>query len=173
MNRKSGSTGKYNADVATQNFYRFYYDNCSKPITYTVVKDLYKELMHETSLLMVHGEEVYIPNLGKFSIKAYMPKRFDKDGNFIKPPIDFGRTWKYWKKLYPGLNEYEIVALDDKPVLRYENRHSKGYQYKFIWDNSNLAIPGKRVYNFKPATQYKRKLAQLIKSGADVIFESL
>ena len=173
MNRKQGSKGKYNADIATQDFYRFYYDNCSKPIPYSIAKDLYKDLMHGLSSLMLEGEEISIPSLGKFSIKAYMPKRFDKDGNFIKPPIDFGRSWEYWRKKYPGKTDEEIVEIKDKPVLRYENRHSKGYQYKFVWDKSDLAIPGKRVYKFKPASMYKRKLAKLIKSNTDVIFESL
>ena len=88
--------------------------------------------MHGISLLMLEGEEVSIPNLGKFSIKAFMPKRFDKNGEFIKPPVDFGRTWKYWRKIYPGKTDEEITNIDAKPLLRYENRHSKGYQYKFM-----------------------------------------
>jgi len=173
MNRKSGSTGKYNADLASQNFYRYYFDNCSKPIPYSVLKDLYKDLMEGLALLMLEGEEIRIPNLGKFSIKAYKPKRFTKNGELIKPPVDFGRTWKYWREKYPDKTDDEIVQIKDKILLRYENRHSKGYQYKFVWDHSEFAIPGKKVYVYKPASQYKRALAKLIKSDTNIIFESL
>lgn len=173
MNRSEGAKGKYNADVASQNFYRYYLDNTSKPIPYSILIDIYKDLMHGLSMLMLEGEEVWIPHLGTFSIKAFMPKRFDKEGNFIKPPVDFGRTWEYWRKIYPGKTDEEITNIEGKIVLRYENRHSKGYQYKFIWDKQEVALPGKGVYKFKPASQYKRKLAKVVKSDTDIIFETL
>lgn len=171
MNRKKGATGKNNADVTSQDFYRHYYDTEKKPIPYSALKDLYKELMEGHNELMLNGESVLIPNLGTFSIKTYKPKMFDKDGNFIKPPVDFGRTWKYWRSIYKDMTDEEIENIENKVVLRYENKHSKGYKYTFYWDHSKHPIPGKQVYRFKPTTKYKRKLAQVLKSDSTICFE--
>lgn len=173
MNRKKGAQGKNNANVTSQDFYRFYYDNQRKPIPYSKVKNLYKDLMAGIMEVMLEGDDAVIPNLGTFSIKSYKPKKFDKDGNFLKPSIDFGRSWKYWRKIYPGKTDEEIAELDNKPVLRYENKHSKGLKYMFYWDHSTLAIRGKQVYSFKSATQYNRKLSRVIKSDTEVSFQSI
>lgn len=173
MNRKKGAQGKNNANVTSQDFYRFYYDNESKPIPYSIVKNLYKDLMAGVMDIVLEGEDAVIPNLGTFSVRSYKPKQFDKNGNFIKPSIDFGRSWKYWRKIYPGKTDEEIAELNDKPVLRYENRHSKGLKYMFYWDHSTLAIRGKQVYSFKPATQYNRKLSKIVKSDTEVSFQSI
>ena len=173
MNRKKGAQGKNNANVTSQDFYRFYYDNERKPIPYSIVKDLYKDLMAGIMGLMLEGEDAVVPNLGTFSIRSYKPKQFSKNGNFIKPAIDFGRSWEYWRKLHPGKSDQEIANIDNKPVLRYENRHSKGLKYMFYWDHSTLAIRGKQVYAFKPATQYNRKLSKIIKGDTKVLFQSI
>ena len=173
MNRKKGAVGKNNADVTSQDFYRFYYDFESKPIPYTIVKSLYKDLMAGIMDLMLEGDEPVVPNLGTFSIRSYKPKQFDKKGNFIKPAIDFGRCWVYWREKYPNLTDEEIADVGNKPVLRYENRHSKGLKYMFYWDHSTLPIRGKQVYSFKPATQYNRKLSKIVKSDTDVLFQSI
>ena len=173
MNRSKGATGKYNADVTSQNFYRYYLDEESKPIPYSILKDIYKDLLSGLVDIMLNGEDVVIPNLGTFSVRMYKPKMFDKDGNFIKPAIDFGKSWEYWRSLYPDKTDDEIVKIKDKPLLRFENRHSKGYKYLFYWDHSTLAIPGKQVYNFKIATQYNKRLGKLVKSDTDIMFQTL
>jgi len=173
MNRKKGAQGKNNANVRSQDFYRFYYDHERKPIPYSKLKNLYKDLMSGVMQIMLDGDEAVIPNLGSFSIRSYKPKKFDKNGNFLKPAIDFGRSWEYWRKLYPDKTDQEITKVKSKPVLRYENRHSKGLKYMFYWDHSTLAIRGKQVYNFKPATQYNRKLSKIVKSDTEVSFESI
>jgi hypothetical protein len=171
MNRSKGSTGKNNADLASQDFYKFYTAAVKKPIPYSILKDLYKELFKELSTLIINGEEIEIPNIGFFSVRSFMPTRFKED-KFVKPPVDFKRSWEYWRKIYPGKTDEEIKLIKNKPVLRYENRHSKGLAFRFYWNTRKLAIIGKNVYNFKATTGNKRALAEVIKTNPDVIFKS-
>ena len=173
MNRKKGANGKNNANATSQDFYKYYLNTEKKPIPYSILKDLYKDLMSGLMELVLEGEDVIIPNLGTFSVRSYKPKQFDKNGNFIKPAIDFGRCWKYWRTKYPNLTDDEIVKLDNKPLLRYENRHSKGLKNMFYWDHSTMPIKGKQVYIFKPATQYNRKLSKIVKADTDIMFQSI
>jgi len=173
MNRKKGASGKNNADITSQDFYRYYLNTEKKPIPYSILKDLYKDMMSGLMDLVLEGEEVVIPHLGTFSVRSYKPKQFDSNGNFIKPPIDFGRCWPYWRSKYPGLTDEEIAAIENKPVLRYENRHSKGLRYMFYWNHKTMPIRGKQVYIFKAATQYNRRLSKIVKSDTDILFQSL
>ena len=53
----------------------------------------------------------------KGGFRSLITLQYDKDGNFIKPAIDFGRSWEYWRKIYPGKTDEEITTIKDKPVF--------------------------------------------------------
>ncbi len=86
------------------------------------------------------GNSLYISGLGLFFIRKYKPK---------KKLIDFHNTLKYNKKIY------------------FENEHTNGYVYKFVWRPDYKSNKYFHMYYFKETRYNKRELKNKINNGAD------
>lgn len=108
---------------------------------------------------------IKLPSMGSLSIKKYKPKVLNDKGELNKKAlkVDYGATRKLWKEKYPGMTIEQIKEIPDRPLVYYTNKHSGGFIYKFYWDKFTSSLPGKSVYQFRPARDHSRFLARLVK----------
>jgi len=133
----------------------------------------YSQLVHKcnkklTKLCIEESMEITFPyRTGRLRIKKYKPNLFTHDGKFIKErlAVDYQESKRYWEKEYPGLEMEEIFKIPGKTYVYYNNEHTDGYKYKFLWEKYGMVnVPGKSAYRFIPTRTIKRQLATWSKS---------
>jgi hypothetical protein len=104
--------------------------------------------------------------LGTLSIRKSKLKICVKNGKLEKNKmiVDWGKTWEYWNKEYPGMTRKEINAIDGKIAIYNMNEHTNGYIMGWNWDKSTCNIHNQTVYSFRPTKRNRLALAEWIKS---------
>lgn len=139
---------------------------------YKIERKTYVDICHEinktlSEKIIKESFEFRMPGrLGTLSIKKTKSKIKITDGKLEKNKMipDWGKTWEYWNKEYPGLTRKEMNAIKDKVVIYNMNEHTNGYIMGWVWDRSTARIPNISVYSFKPVKYNRLNLAKWIKS---------
>lgn len=151
--------GKYKAEVATTNFYKYYISNIEKGTVYDIDKTLFTKILKDINkeimkLIVTTNYEFVMPyRLGTLSIKKFKTKlKLDTDGNLIKSniPIDYGKTLALWK--------VSPEAKEAKKVVYFLNKHTDGYRYTFHWDKKIAVLKNKSAYQFKASRANNRMI---------------
>lgn len=156
------------ADYGKKDFYRFYKEKYGKKaLPYKKFWEVWNEFIDLRMQLVIYN-----------NVDFNMPRRFGslginitnkaitirKDGKVVTRP-DYGATNKLWRQMYPDLNEEQIKAIPDKPLVYYTNEDVGGKIAKFIWDRSTCNFKYHTHYKFRPIRKWKVKLAQFIKQS--------
>jgi|TARA_R110000803_G_scaffold34068_1_gene74546 nucleoid DNA-binding protein len=157
--------GKHNSDVTVDDFYKYYASKVHNPVSRKVFGDFYRDMFKEFSQLMLNGKEVKLNNIGGFKVIEYKPKLL-KNGELNKRVLvpNWVKTKEYWAELYPDKSPEELKLIKEKPLVYYENNHTRGQQYKFYWDRINIDLRCKSAYQFKAIRSSNRELSKILKS---------
>ena len=174
-NWKKRGPGKVQSTVKHYIFYSYYRKN-TLPNNKVGRKEYNKFLNDLTKAFMdsmiEENTEIKLTGLGRFRIKETDSFRKDRYGELKlrKSPVDWDSTWKYWRTKYEGLLDSEIIKIDNKPILRFENEHRQGKIYSFYWDKITTILKNKSKYNFRPTRLAKEKLGKLLKTNDNIFY---
>jgi hypothetical protein len=168
MHRPEGSKGQNNSDLTTQDFYKFYMKQLKKDPTRIprskmrqVFNDLTKSMMAEVR----DGGKIQIHKVGNMYVKLIKVPLMEEGDVNPHLPIDWKTTYEYWEALYPDLTREELKALDNKPLIRHLNSHTKQYVGKYIFARTFFLED--QSWRFEPSTRQKRALARTIKNSSN------
>lgn len=143
---KSNYNTKYYVDYIWKRLNKKY--GLTYPEVSAIVKR-YHQLARED---LAMGEPVYLQNrLGNLRLtKEKREVRLDKEGKIINNlPINRYETFKLWR---------EKPELKQKTYVRFVNKHSDGFVFKFSYQRSKANFKFKNVYNFKFNSTLKKML---------------
>lgn len=155
-----------------RNFYEFYLNNrkSTTPITYSKYINVFNKFIEEMTLLMIQkGISFYLPqSLGSIYITKVKPSRFFIDNvwsNLNVYPVDYKSTLELWKKLYPDVTKRsDYKKIKNKPLVRFDNKSTDGYVFRFNWDTVGNMIKNKSFYNFSARYKAKKLLHEYLKN---------
>jgi len=129
-------------------------------ICHSVNKKLSDKIIKESLLFKIPFR------LGTLGIVKSKLKIKIKDGKVDtnKLRINYGATWEYWNKLYPGKTRKEINEIPGKIVIYHTNDHTNGYIMRWNWSKRGSKFINRQAYLFKPTKYNRLNLASHIKS---------
>lgn len=161
--------GKYNSEFSLNDLYDHYclkYNNIvSKKLFKSILIDYFELLVPQ---IIESNLEVRLPcRLGYLRIKTkeYIIK-LDKEGNLDKHSliIDYGKTLKLWKKLYPDKTADEIKLIPNKKLIYQLNEHSDNRRFLWFWDRVTCNIPHQSYYKINMTRKWDRFLSKVSKT---------
>lgn len=156
-------------DYTTRHLYNFYKSTTDNPVNYDVfLKFLFAEegiINKIVNKLLYSAYIVSFPLIGNIYIKKYKPKiKFKPNGDLDIRKSHIRIDWQNTKKLW----ESDSEAKEKKLKVYHINKHTKGYQYKFVWDKRRNILNNKTIYKFKPVRKIDRELSYILKNNIDV-----
>lgn len=170
---KKRTSGKYNADIKTEDIYKYYLNNI-KPIESlgggkttgaykikqkefaSIIKDINKRVIE---IIVTENFEFKIPcRLGLISMKqSKVVYKLDENGELkVKNlSIDFKATKDLW------LADEE--ARINKNVVYHTNEHTNGNRMAYWWKKTRNCVFGINVYYFLPSRYMKRTPSKFLK----------
>lgn len=148
-----------------------YYKN-SEWYNQAISKKLYNEIIEEffklcTDEMITKGVSLTMPfYLGSIKIiKTKLKPKLNSDGtpNLKVIPVNYKATLELWKKLYPDIkNRKDYKKIKNKPLVRFINKHTDGYIFRFIWDKTTCLIKNQSFYNLVARHKLRRKLIDYV-----------
>lgn len=165
--------GKLTGEVKRYHFFLHYKKNCKeKQVSEKTYRAFLKDLLSSYSTeIVTTGLELKLVGLGRLRVRTNALHYFNKDGKRskgLKP--NWQATWEFWEKKYPGLTRQQITEIENKTVIFHENDHSQQEFYEHFWDKITSQMKFKTFYKFKPARQYSRLIAQVVKDKNRKVF---
>lgn len=120
--------------------------------------------LKEVVQYVLEGNHFKIPfGLGKFFIeKRKNKKKLDE----LK--VDWQSTVELWdKKWRRGLNKTAYKDIDNKPLVRHLNVHTRGYYYRWHWTRGRAN--NIKLYSFLPVRGVTRGIAKAVKGDKDYL----
>jgi hypothetical protein len=161
--------GKVLADYKFNDIYQFYQELYKeKALPKSVVKEIYKKLFPAIVKMIVFDNLDYrMPaRLGYLRVrKKLVEPKLDKEGNVDARnlSVDWKKTKRYWKKLYPDKTGEEIKQIEDKPLVRETNDKTGGYRMSWYWDKLTCNIKNQSAYYVNLTRDNDRILSNGIK----------
>jgi hypothetical protein len=165
--------GKNIANVKKYEFYSHYRKHSKlKKLERTQYSAFVKDLMIAYSTAIVaENMQIKFGKLGYIRVQAKQLNFVKQNGELSKTlKVDWYKTWVYWEKKYEGKTRDEIIEIENKKVLYFENNHTNQEFYKHLWDNTTAIIKFKRFYKFKPSRQYSRLITKIVSDPNRKIF---
>lgn len=153
------------ADYKKKDFYQFYKDKYDKKaLNYDIFWKIWNDFIDLRIQLVIYDNlDFTFPNrFGSLGINIVGKVIEIKNGE-VKTKIDFGKTNKLWKELYPDKTTEELKLISNKPTVYYTNKDVDGKIAAFIWDKSTCNFKYHSHYHFKIIRKWQRKLAEYIK----------
>lgn len=150
-------------------FFRYYKKNYKSPIKdLRKYSDILKAINHEfANELAESGYDIKFPkHMGMLSIsKRKGVVWINKEGKLCSNrPIDYVATNKLWKD--------NPEAKKQKRIIRLENPHSDGYQFRIYYKRRTANYKNKKIYAVQFNRQMSRKFAKSIRDGKiDTVYE--
>jgi len=144
--------GKIIVDYKFGDIYKFYKELYKdKALPKKKVWEIYKRLFPAIAKLIVFENFDYrMPvRLGYLRVKKKkIDIKLDKNGNVDtrRFSVDWKKTKKYWKELYPDKTAAEISKIDNKPVVRELNEDTDGYRMVWFWDKTTCNLKNQTAY---------------------------
>lgn len=153
--------GKNNADFVLKDIYKYFKKKTKLCIPYSTFVAICKEFNEFVIDEMVFkGTDFYMPaRLGLLSVrkKKAVPYLVDNEPYFAHLPIDYKKTKELWSRNPEAKARGQLV--------RFLNKHTDGFKYRFHWDKSTAPVVNISVYQFKCTRTNKReKLAKALMS---------
>lgn len=165
--------GKHKGDIKKYDFFSHYRKNAKySKIERKEYDRFFTEVFRTFSEMIVEEAfELKLIGLGRIRIQARKLNFFKSNGEKAKSlKVNWQKTWQYWHEKYPDLSKDQIVAIDKKPLIYFENEHSQGEFYMHHWDNLTSPIRFKSFYKFKPSRKYSRLIAKIVKQKDRKVF---
>ena len=174
-NWRKRSKGKHVSDFSAYTYYSNYAkvtpvkERVSRKAHSKIIKDLISLF---TTAVVDEALELRIPHIGKFRIRERPVTLIKKNGDInYNKKIDWKRTWELWRKENPTLTDDEIVLIENKSLLLFENKHSPDFFYSVKWDNFTMNLANKECYKFQASHSFTTKLGKaLIDENKNVMY---
>jgi len=132
-----------------------------------------KMFNHMKMQSIIDGHIFKLPyRLGSLGIVQFKRKiRFDSDGNLMtnKLTVDWDKTLKLWKVLYPQCETREdYKKIRNKQLVFNTNEHTDGRTFRFHWKKKYSNVPNISAYEMVIATQYKDALGRKIRENNNI-----
>lgn len=165
--------GKLNGDIKKAFFRNFYFVNTKqKKLSTSNYNAILTDLLSTFSeSIITEGLELKLGVIGKLRVRSKKLHFFKTDGTRCKTlRVNWKATWEYWEKKYPGFTKKQLKQTENKPVIYHENDHTDGEFYEHYWDKITCSVPYVGLYTFKPARQYSRLIAKVVKDPNRKVF---
>ena len=160
---------KFHSDFSSPDIFKYYCEEAGnkKGLTQKQFTTITKEFFAEVINLLIYDniEFTFPGRLGNLRVLKFRNKfKLNKEGNLDKRKLrpNWKATKDLWKKIYAGKSWEEITALDNKPIVFHENKHSDGYNFKWYWDKLTCTVPNHTAYSIDISRKNDRKLAKAL-----------
>ena len=160
------TAGKYNSLYKLEEFYDWYCATVSDPLPKSIFKEIFRIYIQRIMVEIIYNSFDFNMGhrLGSLRIrdKDYITT-LDKNGNVDKGKLipDWGRTLKKWKKLYSDIDPSEWKALENKPIIFFDNDHSDQTVKQWFWDKTSSNLLHQGMYKFNATRYWDRLLAKV------------
>lgn len=153
------SKPKTPADYHTKDMYKFYRATVEEGLrcdysTYSKVVNMCNKLL--TDAVLEDACTITLPvRFGTLGVrKTKMSTAFNK------MPVDWNATKKLW--------EENPEAKANKTLVKHLNEDRKGYIYKIHWSKKGMNAHGHKLYKFKPAKHFRKRLPEILKNNKNI-----
>lgn len=167
------SEGVLNANFKTDDFYKEYKAQVTKPLSKKEYSDIRDSLYKELSQILYSEGRFKLPfKFGTLKIEKRRRKIiYNEDGtiNKIGYKVDWKKTKDYWGVKYPGLSQEELKLIKNKTKIYCESEWRLGFKYdkhyahyinkNFTWFKASRALARglKQFTDLNPNIDYKEK----------------
>ena len=157
-NNKRGKAKFYCKHTVRSNYQEFKKLYPKVPyITYMAIyEDFIKEIVHQ---IIEHSFDFRLPSrLGDLGIRKVKIEKTLNDKGEVESknrPVNYKKTIELWYELYGTTDKEELNKIDNKPLVRFDNRHTGGYTFYVAWDKSTCNVKNQTKYRFIPCKKFK------------------
>lgn len=156
---KKEPKSKIKNDYLMPDIHKFFKIVFNEDISSSIFSSILKLFNQKLIKELYTGSYFHLPyKLGDLYIRKYKPViKIDSDGNIVmrtQKAIDYKATNQLWKD-YP--------ELEHKQRVYYDNFHTDGYKFKFMWKRYHLGKKFK-MYNIYIAKDTQRNFAKYLRN---------
>lgn len=156
-NSRKGKKNKIRPGFGLPDYFKFYKKSYPENTKYDINRIEFRNICHDYNVAI--GEKIVMKNfefklpyrLGVIFMRKFKPKLKIKNNVLINHnPPDFKKTAALWER--------DPEAKKNKILVRYLNKHTKGYIFVLKYNVSSANYKNKGVYTFTPVKSIKQMI---------------